>query len=142
MIDADACPDLDRIIAFIKTVGLETILFCDTAHTIEREAVETVVVSKGADAVDFSILKRMGNEDLVITQDYGLAAIVLAKKGLAIHPNGWLYTPENIDGLLMQRHLHQKARKAGHRTKGSGKRDHQISDKLMALLKAVLLKEK
>lgn len=141
LIDADACPDLDLIIECIKPFRLEIILFCDSAHSIERETAKTVIVSKGMDAVDFFILKHLQIHDLVVTQDYGLAAIVLAKKGLAIHPDGWLYTPDNIDGLLMQRHLHKQARKAGYRSKGSGKRSQQTRDKLIARLNQVLQDE-
>ena len=46
------------------------------------------------------------------TQDYGVAAMALGKGAYAIHQSGKWYTDENIDQMLMERHLNKKARRA------------------------------
>ena len=58
----------------------------------------------------------------MITQDYGLAAMVLARKAHAINQNGLIFTDENIGSLLASRHISQKIRRGGGRTKGPKKR--------------------
>ncbi|MBC2856721.1 MAG: YaiI/YqxD family protein [Cetobacterium sp.] len=122
LIDADACPVTDIAIRIAKEFNLETIIVCDTAHKIERAGVETVVISQGADAVDFAIISRVSNSDIVITQDYGLASIVLSKNAHAINQDGLVYNKYNIESLLFSRHMSQKLRNSGKRTKGPKKR--------------------
>ena len=82
----------------------------------------TIILDKGADSVDFSIANRVTSGDLVITQDYGLAAMCLARGARILHQDGWEYTPENIDGLLLLRHESRKARASGNRLRGNTKR--------------------
>ncbi|WP_203364587.1 YaiI/YqxD family protein [Bacillus sp. REN10] len=122
LIDADGCPVVDEACKVAKQFGLSVLLFCDTAHHMAREGAETIIVSKGADAVDFVLVNRVEKGDLVVTQDYGLAAMVLAKKGAAIDQNGRSYTADNIDQLLDSRHTAKKIRQAGGRLKGPKKR--------------------
>jgi len=136
LIDADACPDMQAVIACASDFNREILIVCDTAHLIEHPKAQTIIVSKGSDAVDFSLLKRVEKGDLILTQDYGLAALVLSKGAYAIHPNGWRYDANNIEELLMSRHLSKKARQAGERTKGPSKRTPEMSQKLMDTLKA------
>lgn len=124
-VDADGCPVIDLTIQVAKAFHLEITLICDTSHQMMRAGAETIVVSKGADAVDFVLVNRISKGDIVVTQDYGLAAMVLAKQAYAINQNGRTYTPENIDGLLEMRHLSKKIRKAGGRTKGPKKRQKE-----------------
>ena len=82
------------------------------------ENVSFVYVDKGADAADFKIVQLIKKGDLLITQDYGLASLVLPKKARVFHHNGTEYLPETIDFLLGQRYLGTQMRKAGKRTKG------------------------
>jgi uncharacterized protein YaiI (UPF0178 family) len=89
---------------------------------MQREGAETIVVSQGADAVDFALVNRVVNGDLVITQDYGLAAMVLSKQAYVLNQNGFQYTNENIDSLLHTRYVSKKIRNAGGRVKGPKKR--------------------
>ena len=84
---------------------------------------------KGADAVDFVLVNRVKKGDIVVTQDYGLAAMVLAKRGYAIDQNGRWYTSENIDQLLDSRHMSKKIRQAGGRLKGPKKRQKEDDEK-------------
>ena len=129
LVDADGCPVVDLTIEIAKNFGLKVTLLCDTAHYMQREGAETIMVSKGADAVDFVLVNRVNKGDIVVTQDYGLAAMVLAKKGFAIDQNGRWYTPENIDQLLNSRHISKKIRQAGGRLKGPRKRQKEDNEK-------------
>lgn len=130
-IDADGCPVVFETIEVAKEFQLEVMIFCDTSHYFDIEGVKTVMVSKGADAVDFALINQIQKGDLTITQDYGLAAMVLAKGAYVMNQNGLQYTSENIDQLLYSRHLSQKIRQAGGRTKGPKKRTRETNDKFM-----------
>lgn len=125
LIDADACPVVNETIRIAKQFKFPCILICDTAHEMHREGAETVIVSKGADAVDFVLVNRVQKGDIVVTQDYGLAAMVLAKQGHPIDQNGRWYTETNIDQLLYARHNAQKVRMAGGRLRGPKKRSKE-----------------
>ncbi len=97
-------------------------MFCDTSHNIERPNAITIVVPKGPDSVDFKLVNTVTKHDIVITQDYGLAAMCLAKGANVIDQNGREMTADNIDQLLTFRFENAKFRKAGGRTKGPKKR--------------------
>ena len=125
LIDADACPVVNETIQIAGHYGFRCILICDTAHEMHREGAETVIVSKGADAVDFVLVNRVQKNDIVVTQDYGLAAMVLAKQGYPIDQNGRRYTDDNIDQLLYARHNAQKIRMSGGRLRGPKKRSKE-----------------
>ena len=122
LIDADACPVVEIAIACAKAHHVPVLLICDTAHQMERAGATTITVAKGADSVDFSLVNRVVSGDIVITQDYGLAAMALARRAYVLSQNGMQYTDANIDALLLQRHTARKLRMAGMRTKGSAKR--------------------
>ena len=81
LIDADGCPVVDICIKSSKRHGIECLILCDTSHIFEREGAKTVTVSKGADSVDFRIVNLLERGDIVVTQDYGLAAMCLARGG-------------------------------------------------------------
>lgn len=129
LVDADGCPVIDETIKVAKQFGLQVLLFCDTSHAIDRPEAETIIVSKGADAVDFKLVNHVRKGDIIVTQDYGLASMVLAKKGYAISQNGWEYTSENIGQLLEFRYTSQKIRRAGGRLKGPKKRQKENDEK-------------
>ncbi|MGL4346157.1 MAG: YaiI/YqxD family protein [Cellulosilyticaceae bacterium] len=122
LVDGDGCPVIEETIEIAKLFGMEVVVFCDTAHHIEREGATTILIQKGLDAVDFAITNKMQKGDIVVTQDFGLAAMILAKRGYAINQNGFIYTEENIDQLLFRRHIAKLARKSGTRLKGPKKR--------------------
>lgn len=125
LIDADGCPVVDICLDLAKKYDLEPIIICDTSHYFHDKNAEIVVVGKGADAVDFELINRVRPYDIVVTQDYGLAAMVLSKKAYAINQNGLVYSNDNIDQLLLTRHLAKKVRNAGIRTKGPRKREKE-----------------
>ena len=101
---------------------IEPILICDTSHRIERENVITIMVSKGPDSVDFKLVNTLSKGDIVITSDYGLAAMCIAKGAFVIDSNGREMTSDNIDQLLGFRYESAKIRRAGGRLKGPKKR--------------------
>ena len=117
-IDADSCPVLDVIGKIVEKKKIETHIVCDTNHIIERDWATTTVVSQGSDSADYAIANNIDAGDIIVTQDYGLAAMCLAKKAICISPFGKEYTNENIDMLLFTRYDSQKQRKAGVRLKG------------------------
>lgn len=107
-IDADACPVIKQVEEIAAQYDILVTLLCDTNHVLRSNYSEVQVVSSGADAVDLALINLCRPGDIVVTQDYGVAALALGKGAYAIHQNGWRYTQENIDGLLMERHLAKK----------------------------------
>ena len=123
LIDADGCPVVNETIKVAHKFNLESIIFCDTSHNFDEKNIKVIVVSKGIDAVDFAILNNIEKGDIVITQDYGLASLVLSRNSYAINQSGMVYTNENIDELLYSRYISKKIRNSGARIKGPKKRD-------------------
>lgn len=120
-VDADACPVKDIIISESVRAGIPTILVTSFSHFSNAEqppGVETIYVDSGADAADYRIMKLAESGDIIVTQDYGLASLGLAKGCIVLHHTGFRYTNENIDQLLQTRYLSAMARKSGKRTKG------------------------
>ena len=134
LIDADACPVVDIAVGLCREFGMECLLLCDTAHEMHRDGAETLVFDKGADSVDFALVNRVCPGDLVVTQDYGLAAMCLARKATVLHQDGWHYTDQNIQNLLFQRHMAREHRAAGGRTKGPPKRTHEQDEAFRSAL--------
>lgn len=137
-IDADACPVTDIAIGLCREFSVPCILLCDTAHEFHRPGAETLVFDQGADSVDYALVNRVGRGDLAVTQDYGLASMCLARDCRVLHQDGWEYTPENIDGLLLVRHEARKRRSAGGRVRGPGKRSARQDQAFQAALRAIL----
>ena len=125
IIDADACPVVDIAVGIAKERNLECILVCDNTHFIQKDGAETVIVDKGADSADCKIANLTEKGDAVITQDYGLAALILGKGGKVLNQNGLIYSDTNIENLLFTRFIGKKERMAGNRTKGPKKRTSQ-----------------
>lgn len=125
LIDADGCPVVDVTLEIAKRNNVECVILCDTAHVFERQGAKTITVSKGADSVDYALVNMLKKGDIAVTQDYGLAAMCLARQGYPISQNGMVYNQSNIDGLLLARHTAKKIRMSGGRLKGSGKRTPQ-----------------
>ncbi len=124
LIDADACPVVKITERVAKEKGIPVTLLCDTNHVLQSDYSDVITVGAGADAVDFKLVSICQKGDLVVTQDYGVAAMILGKGACGIHQSGKWYTNENIDRMLMERHLAKKARnaKTKHHLKGPAKR--------------------
>ena len=121
-VDADACPVVHVVEKAAKKYGVAVKLLCDTNHILNSEYSEIIVVGAGADAVDYK-------GDIVVSQDYGVAAMALGKGAYAIHQSGKWYTNDNIDRMLMERHLNKKARRSSKcRIKGPRKRTEEDNE--------------
>ena len=121
-IDADGCPVVKNTLKIAKEFHILCVIICDTAHQIEHENAETIVVDKGADSVDFCLENLIQKGDIAVTQDYGLAAMCLSKRAIVLDQDGKEYTNENISGLLEFRAVSKKIRQSGGRLKGMPKR--------------------
>ena len=123
-VDADACPVVRIVEKLAKKYEIPCTLLCDTNHVLHSEYSEVVIVGAGADAVDFKLISLLSRGDICVSQDYGVAAMALGKGCYAIHQSGKWYTNENIDQMLMERHLAKKARRATKKNhlKGPAKR--------------------
>ena len=137
-IDADGCPVTDLAVSLARQYHIGCSIFCDTAHRIERDGAVTITVSKGADSVDFALVNRIHAGDIVVTQDYGLAAMCLSKQAIPIHQDGMVYTNENMDSLLFFRAAAKKIRNAGGRLKGPSRRTKEQDKAFAAALKKLL----
>lgn len=117
LVDADACPVKDIIEDIAKKFQVPVLMLIDTSHILNSDYSEIILVSKAPDAVDIALINRTTKGDIVVTQDYGVAAMALGKGAYAIHPGGKVYTDYNIDILLMERDIARKARRSGERIK-------------------------
>ena len=114
-VDADACPVVGIVEEIAEKYNISTTLLCDTNHMLYSDYSEVIVVGAGADAVDYKLISICHKGDVVVSQDYGVAAMALGKGAYAIHQSGKWYTNENIDQMLMERHLNKKARRSSHK---------------------------
>ena len=121
-IDADGCPVVDNAVRIARQNHTSCIILCDTAHEIEKYGAETIVCSKGGDSVDFVLVNLIQKGDIAVTQDYGLAAMCLARGAFALNQNGMEYKADNIGSLLETRHIAKRIRRGGGRLKGPSKR--------------------
>ncbi|MDC3416237.1 YaiI/YqxD family protein [Aquibacillus salsiterrae] len=120
-VDADACPVKQEIIAEASLYQLEVVFVKSFSHFSSEpdpDGVKSIYVDAGADAADYRIMKLADKEDIIVTQDYGLASLALGKGCTVIHHKGFQYQPETIDQLLLTRHFSAKARRSGEKTKG------------------------
>ena len=127
-VDADACPVVDIVEDIATKYNIPVTLLCDTNHVLTSDYSEVIVVGAGADAVDYKLISICRRGDIVVTQDYGVAAMALGKGAFAIHQSGKWYTNENIDQMLMERHLNKKARRASSRNHIKGPRKRTEED--------------
>lgn len=130
-IDADACPVVDIVEKIAKKYGVGVTLLCDTNHVLYSEYSEIKVIGAGRDAVDFALVNICKRGDIVVTQDYGVAAMALGKGAYCIHQSGRWYTDDNIDRLLMERHIGKKERRSSGKShiKGPRKRTPQDDER-------------
>ena len=122
IVDGDACPGISIIEKVAKKNELPVIIYCDINHFIQSDYSEVKIVDSGFQSVDMYVMNETQNGDIVVSQDYGIAAICLSKKAKVINPKGYVYTEENIDRLLEERHMSQKIRRGGGKTSNPKKR--------------------
>jgi len=140
-VDADACPVKNIVISEATKADLPVILVTSFSHystEVQPAGVETIYVDTGADAADYRIMKLAERGDIIITQDYGLASLGLAKGCTVLHHKGFLYTNDNIDQLLQTRYLSAMERKAGNRTKGPKAFTDEDREKFLHIFQKIL----
>ncbi|GAB3046643.1 YaiI/YqxD family protein [Virgibacillus ainsalahensis] len=120
-VDADASPVKNIVVSIGQQADISVVLvksFAHFSHDKEPNGVETIYVDTGAEAADYKIMQLAKKGDIIITQDYGLASLGLAKGCTVLHHKGFAYTNQNIEALLQSRYASAMARKSGKRTKG------------------------
>lgn len=143
-VDADACPVVRQTEEISKKYNVPVTLICDTNHILNSDYSDIIVADAGADSVDFVLVNRCKKGDIVVSQDYGVAAMALGKGAYPIHQSGKWYTNENIDELLMQRHIAKAVRRSNNknRLKGPKKRTEEDNERYMISLEKLILKIK
>jgi len=116
MVDADSCPVREIIVKVAGRYGLPVIMFIDTSHVIDDGYSEVVTVDKGRDSVDIALINRAAQGDIIVTGDYGVAALALARGAFPLHHKGHVIDSWNIEQHLNERHLSGKIRRSGGRT--------------------------
>ena len=111
-VDADACPVVGIVENVAEKYNIPVTLLCDTKHVLTSE---------------YKLISICHRGDIVVSQDYGVAAMALGKGAYAIHQSGKWYTDDNIDQMLMERHLNKKARRSSYKNhvKGTRKRTEE-----------------
>jgi len=141
-IDADACPVTRDALAIARNRRLPTVLVANSTQNLSRYAgkdgVECIEVSGGSDAADFAIVEKLLPGDVVVTQDIGLAAMVLGRGAAAISPRGRIFQAATIDMELAVRHAEAVHRRAGKRHKGPSPFEDEDREHFRDQLKRVL----
>ena len=113
-------------------------MITDSSHELNDQYSTVLTVEKAKDSVDLVLINRVNIGDIVVTQDYGLAALVLGKAAKALNQNGLIFSKDNIDRLLMERHIGQKIRRGGGRTKGPGKRTREDDERFAKAFRQII----
>jgi len=138
LVDADACPVKQIIVRLARQKNIPVTMLIDTSHELNDGYSKIITVDKAADSVDYALMGLLTREDVVVTQDYGLAAMVIGKGAKAINQNGLIFTDANMDKLLRERHIGQKVRRGGGRTKGPAKRTKEDDARFEAAFEGLL----
>ena len=138
LIDADGCPVTKLTLKIAAGYGVKCVIFCDTAHEFSSDTAEVVICSKGADSADFALLSRVKRGDIVVTQDYGLAALAMTRGARVLDQNGRYYTDDNIDRLLEERNLAKRIRRGGGRMRGPAKRTEAQNEAFESALRCLI----
>lgn len=125
IIDGDACPGISIIEKVAKNHEIPVKIYCDIHHFIQSDYSEVKIVDSGFQSVDMYVMNETKEGDIIVSQDYGVAAICISKKAKVINPKGYIYNEENIDRLLEERHISQKIRQSGGRTSNPKKRTQE-----------------
>lgn len=120
IVDADSCPVKDTILKVAEELSIPVMMIASIAHQIssQSEHVQVITVDNYPQAVDIAVTNLTARGDIVVTGDYGLASLILAKGATPVSPRGSIYCSDNIDTLLFRRHLEAQIRRGGGRTKG------------------------
>lgn len=120
LVDADACPVKEIVLGVAEDMDIPVIMVSSVSHVIDCHGpcVKVVSVDNVPQAADVAIINNVNAGDIVITGDYGLASLVLSKQATPLSHRGFVFTDENIDRLLLQRHIDARIRRGGGKAKG------------------------
>jgi uncharacterized protein YaiI (UPF0178 family) len=138
LVDADACPGKEIIESTAKSYKIDVVLYCDINHVLSSTYSVVKYMDSGSQSVDIAVANETKPGDIVVTQDFGVAAMALGKKAYAINPKGFIYDNENIDRLLFERHISQKVRRSGGKTAGHKKRNSDDDERLKRNLTKII----
>ena len=137
LIDGDASPIKEIAINICKEFKICCIIYLDYAHEYTSDYTEVIFCDKHKDSVDLRISNDCIKNDIVVTQDYGLATLILSKGGVVVHNNGYIIDDKNIDSLLESRYIGNKLRSKT-RIKGPKKRTIDDDIKFSKILRFLL----
>lgn len=146
IVDADGCPVKEIVEKTARKYGLEALFVTDYNHVLRSDYARIITVDQQQDSADLKIAALAQANDVIVTGDYGVAALTLAKGCAPIQFSGVWYTNKNIDGLLLNRHIGMQIRKRGKYTKGpkkrTGKMDREFEEGLKKLVEKIMIKLK
>ena len=141
LVDGDSCPVLNIIEKTAEKLRIELVIYSDICHNINLNYGKMVKLDNRNQEVDMAIYNDCKENDIIITNDYGLAELILGKNAYVINHNGRQYTDKNIEQLLMKRHQHAKIIRSGGRHQTHKKRDHEndkiFKNKLLSLIQSI-----
>jgi uncharacterized protein YaiI (UPF0178 family) len=139
IVDADAAPkmvlEICRRAAADFKIALWTV--ANFNHNIVSD--NHVVVGNSSQEADLRVMNMTAAGDVVVTQDYGLAAMVLGKGAAALSPHGKVYREETINFMLEERDMKARFRRGGGRTRGPRKRTPEDDERFQKALNSILL---
>lgn len=142
LVDADACPVKEEILRVAQKHKLEVLYFVDVNHQLQSDYAQIFVVDQGADSVDLALINQMLQEDIVVSQDYGVASLAIGKKGYVILPSGKELHKDNIDMHMFERHISREERKRGRRGTRHKKRRSEDNERFESSLEFMITKYK
>jgi uncharacterized protein YaiI (UPF0178 family) len=139
LVDADACPKtaLRLCMDMGHKQGIQVWTVASFNHSIESD--HHLVVGADPQEADFKIINMTEEGDIVVTQDWGLAAMVLGKGAKCLNPTGREFHSDRIEFLLEEREIKGKLRRGGGRTKGPKKRTAEDDRRFEISLEQILL---
>ncbi|MEG0614531.1 MAG: YaiI/YqxD family protein [Oscillospiraceae bacterium] len=137
-VDADACPVKKIIVELAKKYGISVTMLIDTSHVLDDGYSKIITVEQGRDSVDFKLIGLIKKGDVVVSQDYGVAAMALGKQAFALNQNGLIYTDENIERLLFERHIGQEQRRNGRHCESIPKRKKADDDAFRTAFEGII----
>lgn len=138
IVDADACPKgvLQACLQKGLQYNVEVWTIASFNHNILSD--HHIIVGNASQETDLKVLNLTHGGDVIITQDWGLAAMILGKGAKCMSPDGREYQSHTMDFMLEERELKAKYRRSGGRTKGPKKRTAESDKKFAANLERIL----
>jgi Uncharacterized protein conserved in bacteria len=147
IVDGDGCAGRHIIEKVCRELKVELIIICNINHAIFSDYAEVKIVDSGFQNVDMHVMNNCQKGDVVVSQDYGVAAMCLSKGAACTSPSGYIFSDKNIDRLLFERHIKSELRRSSTKNlKGTNPRkrntedDKRLEESLIKLIKNELVK--